>query len=124
MQTDIVESALDKNGKRVSRGARMRANRTYHPRHNTAARYSIHDRKQVARLLEIHHRLIADEYSKGKLVGEPMSLEDRLRQAAKRYLRRYGMLGRYMPHQGQREMERRRPGFYKLPKIPYYTEAY
>lgn len=112
---------------RISKGAQRRADKArniwrgplgevpyYHPRHQLAAHYSIHDRKHVNSLLSLHHdALLANAEKMGSTLR--VDLMAILARAAKRYLRAYGMLNKYVPHQGPREMERRRiGGFYTL----------
>lgn len=101
---------------RVSKGAKARANRTYNPRHDVAAHYSIHDRAHVSALLKVHAAVMAAHLEPGR----PPSLSEHIVLATKRYLKAYGMLGKYSPHPGRREMERRRiGGFHKLHQNQY-----
>lgn len=105
---------------RVSKGAKARANRSYHPRHDVAAHYSIHDRAHVNALLKVHAAVMAAHLEKIKSPVRPPSLSEHIVLATNRYLKAYGMLGKYSPHQGRREMERRRiGGFHKLHQNQY-----
>lgn len=106
---------------RISKGAQRRADKAkelaagvsvnhYHRKHQFAAHYSIHDRKRVNTLLAIQHDAITAQHEKLGLPGKPMPLADRLFQSAKRYVRQFGLTGKFYPNKGQREMERRRLG--------------